>query len=440
MGLVPSLSTLAAAVVGVTTAIATPARAGGFDIPELGVRRTGMGAVIGRPDDGSALYHNPAGLVLSHGWHLYISAGLSLLDAEFQLAPWTDSNHFLGTTPGPNGYYPTVRPTRAIGAIPMVAVTGELIPDRLFVGAAAFVGNATGAAFSADAVTRYHLIDAYIIAPQAVLGAAYRLLPSLSVGATLGVVDVIVHDEQDIFPVIDNYDLSKLTGSAPRLLLDANGWAPTWMLGVFGQPHPHVTWGAALIGRADPSVSGPVSITYSADAADPGDKDSGTATMNQLLPWTLQAGVNVDVSPHVELGSEGRYWYYRELQDQKTTLAGTLIRSFNSIKDYSDSWEVSGGARVHDLAFAPRLDLMAGMQYDRSPAPADTVSLASPSFTHVAVHSGARYSFGRYRVGVSYVHYWYFVPTITDSITSPPTNIRGSGSNNIITASLEVKL
>src|SRR5580704_11967342 len=118
------LSTLATTIVVAATATAMPARAGGFDIPELGVRRTGMGAVIGRPDDGSALYHNPAGLVLSHGWHLYISAGLSLLDAEFQLAPWTDSNHFLGTTPGPNGYYATVRPTRALGVIPMVAVTG----------------------------------------------------------------------------------------------------------------------------------------------------------------------------------------------------------------------------------------------------------------------------------------------------------------------------
>jgi long-subunit fatty acid transport protein len=434
------LSTLATTIVVAATATAMPARAGGFDIPEVGVRRTGMGAVIGRPDDGSALYHNPAGLVLSHGWHLYISAGLSLLDAEFQLQPWPDSNHFLGTTPGPNGYYATVRPTRALGVIPMVAVTGELIPDRLFVGAAVFVGNATGAEFSPDAVTRYHLIDAYIIAPQAVLGAAYRLLPTLSVGATLGAVDVIVHDEQDIYPVIDGYDISKITGTAPRLLLDATGWAPTWSVGVFGEPLPRVTWGAAVVGRADPSVSGPVSITYSGNAAVPYDKDSGTATMNQLLPWTLQGGVNVDVTPQLELGSEARWWYYRELQDQKTTLAGTLIRSFNSIKDDSDSWEVSGGARLHDLSFAPRLDLMAGLQYDKSPSPADTVSLSSPSFTHVAVHSGARYSFGRYRVGVSYVHYWYFVPTITDSITSPPTNIRGSGSNNIITASLEVKL
>ena len=73
--------------------------------------------------------------------------------------------------------------------MPMIAVTGELIPDRLVIGLSAFVGNAQGAAFPADAVTRYHLIDGYVVAPQAVLAAAYRLVPSLTLGASAGVVD-----------------------------------------------------------------------------------------------------------------------------------------------------------------------------------------------------------------------------------------------------------
>ena len=96
--------------------------------------------------------------------------------------------------------------------------------------------------------------------------------------------------------------------------------------------------------------------------------------------------------------------------------------------------------RVHDLAAAPGLELMAGTQYDRSPAPSRTVALDQPSFTHWALHSGLRYQLGRYRLGASYIHYWYEVPTITDSITSPPSNVRGSGGNNIITGSLEVRL
>ena len=97
--------------------------------------------------------------------------------------------------------------------------------------------------------------------------------------------------------------------------------------------------------------------------------------------------------------------------------------------------------RVHDLAAMPKLDLMAGAQYDHSPAPPETLSLQTPSFTHSGLHSGVRYSFGRYRLGASYIHYWYEVPTVTDSITSPPTELpRLAASNNIVTLSVEAKL
>lgn len=416
------------------------ARAGGFGIPEIGVRRTAMGAVIGRPDDGSALYHNPAGLVLEDGWHVYVSMGLSLLDTQFSLRPWDQSDRFLGTSPGSEGYYGAVKPTRAFGAIPMLAVTGHVRP-HLWMGAAVFVGNATGAAFDEHAVTRYHLIDGYVVAPQAVLGAAYRINDALAVGATAGVVNIRVHGERDVFPIVMGADISSLTGSSPRLVLDGSGWAPTWSIGAFGSPHPRVTWGAAVIGRVDATLKGPLTVTYSDDAKVPGDVLEGSQTTNQLLPWTFQAGANIDLTPNVEIGGEVRYWLYRQYQRQHTDVVGIfIVRALDTEKDYHDSWETTGGLRVHDLAAAPGLDLMAGAQYDHSPAPPRTVTLDQPSFSHYGLHSGVRYAFGRYRVGASYIHYWYEIPTISDSITSPPSNIKGRGSNNIVTLSLEVAL
>src|SRR5512140_2447328 len=101
-----------------TTLAVSSVHAGGFGIPEIGVRRTAMASIIGRPDDLSAIYHNPAGLVLSHGWQLYASFGLSLLDTEFQLAPWDQSDRFLGVSPGSDGYYAPVKPRRAYSVIP----------------------------------------------------------------------------------------------------------------------------------------------------------------------------------------------------------------------------------------------------------------------------------------------------------------------------------
>ena len=43
-------------------------------------------------------------------------------------------------------------------------------------------------------------------------------------------------------------------------------------------------------------------------------------------------------------------------------------------------------------------------------------------------------------LAATYIHYWYDIPQIEDSITSPPSNIRGHGSNNILTVSVEASL
>jgi len=438
-----------------TTLVVSSVHAGGFGIPEVGVRRTAMASILGRPDDPSAIYHNPAGLVLQHGWQLYASFGVSLLDTEFRLAPWDQSDRFLGVSPESDGYYAVVRPSRALGVIPMIAATAEVLPDRLVLGAAVYVGNATGAAFRDSAVTRYHLIDAYVVAPQAVLAAAYRITDAVSAGASIGAINVRIHERRDVFPILAiggmATDISKISGTRPELVLDGTGWAPTWMLAAFGRPHPRVTWGATLTGRVDATLSGPLVITCSDGAncldgngetnRDGNHQLFGTQTTNQLLPWAFMGGVNVDITPHVELGGELRYWLYRQYKEQRIEIKQILLLDeLITPKNYHDSWEASGGVRVHDLPAVPHLELMAGMQYDRSPAPARTVTLDQPSFSHWALHSGLRYQLGRYRVGASYIHYWYDIPTITDSITGPPSNIRGSGANNIFTGSLEVQL
>jgi long-subunit fatty acid transport protein len=420
--------------------LAGSARAGGFGIPEIGVRRTAMGAVIGRPDELSALYHNPAGLVLADEWRLYMSAGLSLLSTEFELSPWDRSDEFLGTTPEASGYYAPVKPSRAMGVVPMLAAGGP-VWNKLYVGAALYVGNATGAAFDEDAVTHYHLIDGYVVAPQLTVTAAYKLRDDLALAATAGVINMRVHGKRYVFPVVDGNDISSLAGTKPELVLDGEAWAPTWSVSAYGRPHSRVTWGAAIVGKVTATLEGPIQITYSEDASTPGDMLVGRQTTSQLLPWTFQAGANVDITPNLEVGSELRYYLYRQYKRQHTDVVGIfLVRELNTEKNYNDSWELAGGLRVHDLDAAPALDLMAGFNWDKSPAPAKTVTLDQPSFTHWGAHAGARYALGRYRFGASYVFYKYLIPTITDSITLPPSNVRGHGVNNIMTLSVEASL
>ncbi|HEY4182255.1 MAG TPA: outer membrane protein transport protein [Kofleriaceae bacterium] len=421
--------------------LAQRASAGGFGIPEIGVRRTAMASIIGRPDDASSIYQNPAGLTLEHGWNVYVSMGLSLLSTEFQLAPWDGSDAFLGTTPGSDGYYKKEKPTRAMGVIPMIAMTGEILPNRLVLGLGVYVPNAQGAQFKDDATTRYHLIDGYVVAPVAVLAASYKINEAISIGGNVGVEYFTLKGKREVYPIINGSDVSSLTGDHPLLDLQGSGYAPTWMVAAFGHPIPRLTWGATITGRVDATLEGPVKVTYSADASTPNDVLEGRQKTGQMLPWGFNAGVNFDVTPNVEIGTEFRYWLYRQYEKQHTDVVGIfLVRELETIKNYHDSWQLSGGVRVHDLKQVPKLDLMMGTHYDRTPAPPTTVTIDQPTFNHVGLHMGARYSFGRYRIGASYIHYWYDIPTVMGSTTAPPSNFKGEGTNNIMTVSLEARL
>jgi long-subunit fatty acid transport protein len=431
-----TLST-ALAVALLVPAGARSADAGGFGVPELGVRRTAMAAVVGRPDEPAAVFHNAAGLTMLPGVHVYSSFGLALLSTEFRVQPWADSERFIDDPVDAEGYYPVTRPTRAMGVIPMLVVTADVWKQRAFAAFSLYVPNATGAKFDPDSVTRYHLIDGYIVSPLASLSGAYRVGPRLSVGGGLGIMNVRVHGLRKVFPIVNGTDLTALVGSEPELTLDGSDWVPSWNLGVLAWPTPKLSLGATLIGRVDADLQGPVKVVYSDDAAAPNTL-MGRQSTELLLPWTFLAGANYDLGPNLELGSELRYYLYRQYERQHTDINDIfLVSELETIKDYDDSWQIAGGVRVHDLAAAPGLELMLGGHYDKTPAPARTVTLDQPTFSHYGLHSGVRYSRGRYRLGGSFLHYWYLIPTITDSITSPPSNVKGEGVNNIFTVSFE---
>jgi long-subunit fatty acid transport protein len=426
-------------VFAMTYGAADAASAGGFAVPEMGARRTGMAAVVGRPDEPAAVLHNAAGLVLLPGTHLYLSMGLSLLDTSFRLRPWGDSDRYLDQPVDADGYYPETAPSRAFGVLPMLVATTEILPDRLYTAVSLYVGNATGSAFDADAPTRYHLIDGYIVAPLGSLSAAVRATDWLAFGGGLGLMNVRIHGRRHIYPVFDGTDVSGFVGTRSELVIDGSDWMPTWNLGALATPHPRVSIGAAVIGRTDATIEGPVEINFGDDVG--GGTWRGEQTTGLLLPWSFLAGVNVDVHPQLELGGELRYWLYRQYDEQRIDVEGILfVDELVTPKNYRDSYQVSGGARLHSLAAAPGLEAMLGTHYDRTPAPKETVSLDQPTFSHVGLHSGLRYQRGRYRFGLTYIHYWYKVPTIEESTTMPPSNITGSGENNIVTATFEASL
>jgi long-chain fatty acid transport protein len=422
------------------------ALAGGFAITDVGARETGMGAEVGRPDEPAAVYHNPAGLTLLPGVHLYISAGGALPQSTLLLRPWSGSSEFINAPVSAQGFYPAVQPTTAFSVIPMAVVSAEVIRNKLWAALSAYVPNAQGGSFDPNAVTRYQLISAYAVAGYGGLTLAYKPDRHVSIGLSGNVVYIQTALNKDLYPVLNGGDYSLLVGPNPGLALNGSSVTYGFNLGVLVRPIPTVSIGVSVISGNDDQVDGTLNLQPSKGGALTAPF-TGTQETNLYIPWTLLVGANWDVLRRLEIGAELHYWFYKGFQTQTTQITWTshtgledlLPDSLVSQEDYSNSWRVSGGVRVHDLPHLGTLEIMAGGHYDASPVPDATVSLSAPSFDSFGAHLGLRYTLkGRYRIGLTYVHYWYLERNITDSVTNPPSDFEATGDNNILTLALEV--
>ena len=435
-------------LIGILLLCAAPrrARATGSVVPEIGARKMSMGAVIGRPDDLSAVYHNPAGLTLSPGTNAYVSAGLSLLDTWLQLRPWPKSERYIDAPVDAQGFYPKTLPTGVFAVIPMIVLSTSAFDDRLVGALAIYVPNAVGASFPEEALTRYHLIDSYVVAGNVSASLAYKATDWLSVGASFSVIYMRLHARRKFFPVVDKLDLSGFIGGDTTLELDGDDVGFGANFGVYlAPPGAPFTFGLTFITRADLELEGPVRLEPGADAPLVKDPVDGTQRTAFMTPWILQGGLHWDLTSWLEVGAEIRYYFYSQLQEQRTELElgepfSALLTSLVMPKDYMDSWQASGGFKVI-APYVEGLELMIGLIYSNSPAPNRTISAEQPSFDRWGLHSGARYRINStWRVTLSWSHYQYLDRHVRDSLTTPPSNFDGGGVNNIFTLVGEARL
>jgi long-subunit fatty acid transport protein len=434
----------------VLAVLAQPAavQAQGFIIPELGSRVNGMGAAIGRPDDLSAIYHNPAALALLPGTQVAASFGATVLSTDVRLAPWPGSDKYLTEPVDSAGYYPREQP-RVFAPVPFLGISTKLWTDKVTAALGIYVPNAAGADFGRNAPSRYHIIDAYVFSAFFTLAVAYRPWPWLAVGVGGSAVYVRVNRRSLLYPVIDGNDYSMLLGSRTEVDLQGDDVRPAFSLGVQAWPHPTLSVGFMMLSRYDIALKGPLQLKPGDDSSsliqNPGFTENQQRT-EIIAPWVFAFGANWDVTPWLEVGAEFRYYLNSQVESQITTITGgkvlkTLLpNGLITPKNLHDSFHTGGGFKVRPLRRVD-LDLMTGMHYESSSSPNKTVEVSAPSFNLYAYHLGARWRFHeRFRVGLFYAHYWYLERTTTDSIISPPTNFVGSGDAHMVTLVFEARI
>jgi long-chain fatty acid transport protein len=406
------------------------ALAGGFSNPDFGIRRMGMFAVTARPDDNTAVFHNPAGLTLVDGTHFYhaqswfvVDLGMRLYDSQGVLRPDYE-----------------IKPEWNVGAIPFIGFQSDCGTRDFRLGFGMYAPNAYGASLPKDEPTRYHATQALFLSSRATLAAAYRINEVLRVGASISLVYTyltasrmmnrnMIPSDNDLIndPKYDLRFKSVAETESGDMTLDMNGQNWTWAadVGLLIHPIPTVRIGAAFAGGSAIKLKGDVKLT------EPGGKVSKAKHETFMtIPWTLKGGINWEFVPGFEVGVDVYYWHYQILQEQRTVLSTPLygMKELRDPRNYGNSWAWNIGMMYKPTDY---LDLMIGYQQDYSPIPTRTYSLDNPSTDQFGISMGLRWQItDRWRAGIAYIHNWFNLINVQDNVSKPPVNAKGHGANN----------
>lgn len=409
------------------------ALAGGFSNPDFGGRRIGMFAVVARPDDATAIFHNPAGLTLNDGTEFYhaqswflMEMGMKLYNSEGKLYPLDHE----------------IKPSWNVGAIPFLGVTSDLGTRDFRLGFALYAPNAYGAALPEGEPTRYHATQALFLASRATLAAAYKVNEVFQIGASLSLIYVYMTKTQywnlDMLPAAGDtgaeakWDLrfrpqSETRSRDLKLKMGGDAWTWAWDVGVLLRPMKNLRFGLVFQSGSDIDLKGSVHITNAK-----GETVSANHTTGMTIPFTLRGGVNWEVVPGFEIGADMFWWHYQILQEQRTVLDKELygMKTLVDPKNYGNSFAYCVGINYHVL---PELELMAGWQQDFTPIPVQTYTLENPSTDQNGISVGLRWRINdHWRVSLGYVRNWFKLIDVQQSTGKPPTNAKGHGSNNEI--------
>ena len=428
-------SCLAAAMAGMLLLLA-PAGvlAGGFSNADFGARRMGMFAVIGYPDDLTAIFHNPAGLVLSDGTELYLHGSFFFSELGFRLY---DSHGNLRPDH-------EITPDWSFGAIPFLAVATDFGTGRFRMGIALYAPNAYGASLPADEPTRYHALEALFVAGRLTTTFAAELTEHFNLALNFNAIYVYFRSSKMLnlavmFGDPDNRFLPVEQTRDSDIRMDVNGseWTFSWDIGMLFKLTDSLRIGAVFASGSPVDLEGDVKLTYP-----DGSVEETTHTTGMVIPFSLSAGIHWRVVDQFELAADIRYWHYQVFQEQVTQLSEGVtalgITEFREPKNYGNSWNWCVGLLYRPIE---PLDIMLGYQQDYSPIPDTTFTLENPSRDQHGVSLGLRWRITpKVRIGLAFVRNWFDLVDVQTSVTNPPSNAKGHGANSELGIDLTWKL
>jgi long-chain fatty acid transport protein len=347
--------------------------AAGFAVPEQSARAVGMGGVgVAAATGAATVYYNPGSVAFEDGVAAELSGTL--------IAP---SFHYESPA-GAGG--DDVEPS--LFALPSVFAEVPLT-DAWYVGLGAFSNYGLGLRWPATFKGRFESQSASITTFTFNPTAAYRIDEHWGVGVGLDVVRGTVELSQRI-DFSDSEGLLRMGGGAWGTGVNA-GVSSRWLRDdlVVGLSYRSAV---ALIfrGRADFSVPRELEASLR-------DQD---VTTHLTLPHTVAAGASYRVTPDLRGSVELTYTTWSSLDALHIDFAESDALDQELPRRWNNTLTARAGA---EYALKPNLSLRAGLGYDPSPSPADTLSPSLPDANRLLFSAGAGYRLGNFTVDLGYL-------------------------------------
>jgi long-subunit fatty acid transport protein len=486
----------------------SPVRAGGLELLPGGTRSLARGgAVAARPEDAMGLLHNPAGLA-------YLSGDQMTMDLDFALAEmcvdlygyygWGVYNNdrvsdFGDPLEVDDENDPTIGATYASTPLPEICNSGTQFPIPNI----AWVGKlsedfALGMGFVAPTIstasrfggrdgtiqrdgrplptpTRYAAIDQTAEAFAPSVGAAYRIIPQLSIGVNVTLLMLSAKSR-----VIQN----ATSGTQPALdwLVDLEAedyFLPTITVSAHVRPMPGLDMMAGLRWVDDFDGSG--KVTFETNTFHQSGESGSVPYRNDAvelpsvrigLPWALTAGVRYagmlaepgdDKEPHLgdpmdtelwDIEADGTYYLNERGSDTRVTAAGDISIVTRTVDGGGESRAVSADdleqvsvdRHLRDsialrlggsFALAPRqLAVHAGAFYENRGVDPAYANIDTFAFARVGFGLGVMWRVGDFDLKAAYGH--VFQETIR--VAPPPHQNRELFNKDDITSGFDQRV
>ncbi len=437
---------LSAAIVVATAFVPSLARAGGFEIPDNGAEAMGRGAAfVAKASDGSAIYHNPAGLARQRGTHVLFNGNLFIHSFQFQRLGAFPDDPQDPQTPWGNAKYPLVQNIAGPFFAPFLAATSDFgYFDRVTFGAGVFgppsVGNRTFplGVEGKPSASRYDFVQSRSSLIYPTVSAGFRVTKWLDLGVSghlvLASFDQTSVSYTDLGPDAckdneqDGEKLKEDFRCDSRSTLQATGTSFAATLGAMVRPSPSYAFGASFRTPTNITASGIVTPQAPRVLPEGQDLQQGAATLALQLPWALRIGgryIGMDADFELyDLELDITYEGWGTAQQLGPIVTIPDIGVFKDIQTvvqhgYSDTIGIRAGGAYNIDTGDGLLSLRGGAYFDSSATDFANTRLDFDTLAKIAGTFGVGYKVGAFGFDLGYA-----------AVASIPRTV-GSGQGNI---------